>query len=188
MKKGPLLLLLVLSLVATGCESSRNKTANVEQRLTEENQTTLLKNQPPPKLTWSLERDNLIRRFKLQNDSTLAFYMYIFVEGVGTPVGYYMVNKVSSVNSQLTNTEQIATTPQSADWHVIPSPAEDGSYGENGMGVFAFTPEGVYIEHNLHYLVSSIPLTFGAPVPRLAAIDSDEARRMLDASRRVMGR
>jgi hypothetical protein len=117
--------------------------------------------------------------------------MYVFVEGVGEPIGYYQVNKVSSVNSQLTNTEQIVayTSPHAADgWgqHVLPSPAEDGSYGTNGDAVFGFTPEDIYIEHNMHYMVSTVPLSFSKPVNRLTIINVEtekELKAMMDKIR-----
>src|ERR1700722_9171739 len=86
-----------------------NKTAIQEQAHTELNQQSLNVTQPPPQISWSLERDNLIKRFKLQNDRAVMFYMYVFIEGVGQPIGYYQVNKVSSVNSQLTNTMQLVS-------------------------------------------------------------------------------
>ena len=147
--------------------------------------------QPPPRLTWSLERDNLIKRFKLQNDRAVSFYMYVFIEGVGDPIGYYLVNKVSSVNSQLTNTQQIVwDSPYGTSTHIsgfpLPSPAEDGSYGENGNGVFGFTPEDIYLEHNMHYIVSTVPLTFAKPVQRLAIVNTEEARKVLEASKKAM--
>lgn len=166
--------------------ASKNKTALQEQAMTEANQSDLLKNQPPPHLTWSLERDNLIKRFKLQNDRTVNFYMYVFIEGVADPIGYYMVNKVSSVDSQLTNTMQITRYGGSSTSHVLPSPAEDGSYGTNGNGVFGFTPEDIYVQTNMHYITSTIPLAFAKPVIRLAVINSDEARTMLERSKEVM--
>lgn len=185
---GVLLLLLVLMLfTAEDCED-RNRTANTsakdEQEHTELNQRQLLMKQPPPTLTWSLERDNLIKRFKLQNDRAVNFYMYVFIEGVADPVGYYMVNKVSSVDSQLTNTSQLVYGYNS--YHVLPSPAEDGSYGTNGEGVFGFTPEDVYIQTNMHYLVSTIPLTFARPVVRLAVVNTEEAKQMLEKSKKAM--
>jgi len=173
--------LLIMAFVL-GCES--NKTAKEEQKKTEMNQRGLLAAQPPPRVTWSLERDNLINRFKLQNDRSAVFYMYVFIEGYPDPVGYYMVNKVSSVNSQLTNTEQIVRSY--GEPNVLPSPAEDGSYGENGDAVFGFTPEGAYIEHNMHYIVSTIPLTFAKPVQRLAIISTDEARKALKATKKIV--
>lgn len=145
--------------------------------------------QPSPTISWSLERDNLIKRFKLQNERAITFYMYVFIEGVADPVGYYQVNKVSSVNSQLTATQQIVfagATVESAQ--VLESPAEDGSYGTNGNGVFGFTPEDVYIEHNMKYLVSTIPLQFVHPVQRLAVVNSDEAKQMLEKSKQAMAK
>lgn len=169
---------ILASLLLTSCieTTTANTSALEEQAKTEMNQKDLNLAQPAPKISWSLERDNLIKRFKLQNDRSVMFYMYVFIEGISDPVGYYQVNKVSSVNSQLTNTEQIITysSPNHGDgWgqHVLPSPAEDGSYGTNGDAVFGFTPEDIYIEHNMKYIVSSVPLRFTKPVNRLTIIN-----------------
>jgi hypothetical protein len=155
-------LLVLFLLVACEDGRPRNTSALDEQAATEVNQQNLFAVQPPPKISWSLERDNLIKRFKLQNDRTVMFYMYIFVEGIGEPVGYYQVNKVSSVNSQLTNSEQIVNNRGGASY-ILPSPAEDGSYGTNGDAVFGFTPQEIYIEHNMKYVVSTVPLAFKNP-------------------------
>jgi hypothetical protein len=159
-----------------------NTSALDEQKETEINQRNLFSVQPPPKISWSLERDNLIKRFKLQNDRTISFYMYLFIEGIADPIGYYQVNKVSSVNSQLTNTQQIISGASSTNnipaqvAVTIPSPAEDGSYGTNGDAVFGFTPEEIYIEHNMKYVVSTVPLSFRNAVNRLTIINAkDEA-------------
>jgi len=183
MKK--LLGILLLVFAITSCTNDRvqNRTANEEQEHTELNQRNLNSIQPAPTISWSLERDNLIKRFKLQNDRSISFYMYVFVEGVSDPIGYYQVNKVSSVNSQLTNTEQIVsyTSPRAGDgWgqHVLPSPAEDGSYGTNGDAVFGFTPEDIYIEHNMHYIVSTVPLSFSKPVNRLTIINVETEKQL----------
>lgn len=169
--------------------SPPNQTAKEEQAHIEQNQAQLNRVQPSPIITWSLERDNLIKRFKLQNDRTVSFYMYVFIEGVADPVGYYQVNKVSSVNSQLTATQQLVHPEQAAiseGWQAIESPAEDGSYGTNGNAVFGFTPEDVYVEHNMKYLVSSVPLQFTHPVIRLAVINTSEAQAALDQTKKAM--
>ena len=175
--------LLVLALLSgsllVGCEQRvRNTTALDEQEQTELNQQNLFKVQPPPKISWSLERDNLIKRFKLQNDRTVSFYMYIFNEGISEPIGYYQVNKVSSVNSQLTNTEQSLITHGSIV--TLPSPSEDGSYGTNGDAVFGFTPNDIYIEHNMHYIVSTVPLAFDKPrLLTTISVKDEEALKVL---------
>lgn len=155
-------------------------TAKEEANQTEVNQQGLNEVQPAPRITWSLERDNLIKRFKLQNDRSVMFYMYVFIEGVSQPIGYYQVNKVSSVNSQLTNTEQLVSVwaHGRTEWHVLPSPAEDGSYGTNGDAVFGFTPEDIYIQHNMKYITATVPLHFKEPVNRLAIISVEDAEKL----------
>lgn len=188
-----IVLLLASLFVLSSCDddsASKNKTAIQEQSHTEKNQAELLAKQPPPDISWSLERDNLIKRFKLQNDRTINFYMYVFIEGISQPIGYYQVNKVSSVNSQLTNTMQIVSggSGYHDDHHILPSPAEDGSYGTNGDGIFGFTPEDIYIETNMKYITSTVPLTFKEPVNRLAVVTTDEAKSMLENSKKAMNK
>ena len=188
------LLIAFVTLSSSSCESIpiANTTAIQEQVHTEQNQATLLQNQPLPTITWSMERDNLIKLKKLQNDRNINFFMYIFNEGIQEPIGYYQVNKVSSVNSQLSNPQQIisgrSTTndlPREAVV-VIDSPSEDGSYGTNGDAVFGFTPEGICIQTNMHYITSTVPLNFSRPVTRLAIITTNEAQQLLDASKKAM--
>lgn len=173
--------------VSCKIDNKENKSALLEQRHTEENQTNLNKIQPAPTISWSLERDNLIKRFKLQNDRSVMFYMYVFIEGVSQPIGYYQVNKVSSVNSQLTNTEQIIknSTYESGNYSVLPSPAEDGSYGTNGDAVFGFTPEEIYLEHNMHYMVATVPLHFQQPVNKLTVINIETENQLKEMMSRV---
>jgi hypothetical protein len=188
MKKKVLFFSIILCL--SSCGTNHSNTALEEQSKTELNQRDLNKLQPPPKISWSLERDNLIKRFKLQNDRSVSFYMYVFIEGTSDPIGYYQVNKVSSVNSQLTNTEQLVDDPNgdmSAGSVILPSPAEDGSYGTNGDAVFGFTPEDIYIEHNMKYIVSTVPLSFTKPVNRLTTINVStalELKKMMDRIRK----
>jgi hypothetical protein len=111
--------------------------------------------------------------------------MYVFIEGFSSPIGYYQVNKVSSVNSQLTNTEQIVIAGRGEGDVVntpviLPSPAEDGSYGTNGDAVFGFTPEQIYIEHNMKYMVSTVPLSFRDPVNKLTIINVATQKQLTD--------
>jgi hypothetical protein len=186
MKKMKLIIIMLgvfITLTSESCEDG-NVSAKQEQKHTELNQQNLNKIQPPPTITWSLERDNLIKRFKLQNDRSVMFYMYVFIEGIAEPLGYYQVNKVSSVNSQLTNSEQIVRTP-SGGYEILPSPAEDGSYGTNGDAVFGFTPEEIYIEHNLKYIVSTVPLSFQKPVNRLTIINLETEKQLKDMMNKV---
>jgi hypothetical protein len=187
------LLFLLVSFVllsSSSCNDGRpsNTSAEDEQAHTELNQRNLNKSQPAPTVTWSMERDNLIKLKKLQNDRSINFFMYIFIEGIADPVGYYQVNKVSSVNSQLTNPQQIISSGTSQDDMVIESPSEDGSYGTNGDAVFGFTPEDVCVETNMKFICATVPLTFRKPVNRLAIITTDEAKQILDHSKQIMNK
>jgi hypothetical protein len=163
------LLLIPVALVGVmflaGCDSTvMEETANVEQTLTEENQSGLLQNQPPPKLNWSLERDNLIKRTNLWNDPNKISYIYLI--NFGKVMAFYTIKgKVSSVNSQITNTEQLTFTRKpslTGGWFNIegslPSPSEDGSYGTNGDAIFFFTTEGAYVEYAGDYMLADQPL------------------------------
>ncbi len=182
------LLVVSLFMLSTQCSQEQNKTAKEEQMHTEQNQSNLNKVQPPPNISWSLERDNLIKRFKLQNDRSVMFYMYIFIEGISDPIGYYQVNKISSVNSQLTNPMQVVRDGPEVPFHyseVLPSPAEDGSYGTNGDAVFGFTPEEIYIEHNMKYIVSTVPLSFKNAVNKLTIINVQTEKQLKELMGRI---
>lgn len=138
MKIIKILLLIILFSSCQDFKAPKNNyntnTAGQEQNYTENNQKRLLNNQPPPNVNWSMERDALTMRFKMMNNRGIIFYMYVFNYGIQDPIGYYQVNKVSSVNSQLTNTEQLIISPEydtPGEWngrtaHILPSPAEDG--------------------------------------------------------------
>ena len=160
-----LLVIPVLLLTLTGCSDvAMNTTAQKEQTLTEENQTRLLDRQAPPKMDWSLERENLIKRTNLWNDKNKVSYIYLL--SYGKVMSFYTIKgKVSSVNSQLTNTEQLSM--RKFDVYngyeyvqgVLPSPSEDGSYGTNGDAIFFFTTEGAYVEWRGDYMLADQPLS-----------------------------
>lgn len=154
--------MLALVLMGTGCSEAGTEggTAKTEQALTERNQQVLLENQPPVTLTWSLERDNINRRTLLWNDANKVSYIYLI--NYGKVMAFYVIKgKVSSVNSQITNTEQIVDRYEGDV--VLPSPAEDGSYGTNGDAIFFFTTDGVYVEWVGDYMLADQPLQLSTP-------------------------
>ncbi|MEG7616787.1 hypothetical protein U2069_14870, partial [Listeria monocytogenes] len=57
------LFIVAITLLAfASCDNIKeNRTSILEQAETEQNQSNLLSVQPPPKISWSLERDNLIK-------------------------------------------------------------------------------------------------------------------------------
>ncbi len=154
-------------LLFAGCRENTHSTAQMEQSLTEENQKVLLKNQPPVKLKWSLERENLNNRANLWNDPAKVSYIYLV--SFGKVMAFYpLKGKVSSVNSQVTNPSQLSDRwiTEGVDRRisgVLPSPAEDGSYGTNGDAVFFFTTGGTYVEWRGDYMLCDKPLKLSTP-------------------------
>jgi hypothetical protein len=51
-----------------------------------------------------------------------------------------------------------------------------------------FTPEDIYIESNMKYIVSTVPLNFNSPVNKLAIVNTDEAQKMLDVAKKAMSK
>jgi hypothetical protein len=158
----PLCLLVFLA----GCGYETNTTATQEQDQTEKNQQILLQNQPPERLSWSLERENINRRTLLWNNENKVSYIYLV--DFGKVMAFFTIKgKVSSVNSQITNPQQIVAHQRysgaTITKHVLDSPAEDGSYGTNGDAVFFFTTDGTYVEWPGLYMLCDKPLKLSTP-------------------------
>ncbi len=151
-----------------------------EVAVTEKNQISLVRSQPPFQMESSLERQNLINRYKYLNDENNVHHVYA-VANDGTIIGYWVAQgKVSSVNSKLTNNRQIVKAPQMDDgtWDYdglfkVESPQMDGSYGTNGDAIFFFTTSGNYVEYNGEYVVSEEPMNIQTPISLEREVESD---------------
>lgn len=156
-----------------------------EVKVTEQNQMNLVKEHSPFLMDNSLERQNLIDRYKYLNDRTNTHHVYLMDEG--QVVSYFVAQgKVSSVNSKLTNDVQIvradgcsfdndngAGGSDGACYKTVESPQMDGSYGTNGEAIFFFTTEGTYVESSLDYVVSEEPKNIQDEVILVDANQSD---------------
>ena len=148
-----------------GCDSVQTgKSTMVEMEQTESNQTRLAQAVPPPKLTTSLERKNLVRRLERINKDDQISYIYLI--SFGKVMAFYTIRgKVSSLNSLLTTPQQVAAIMISGNRRgfVLPSPDFDGSYGKNPDGIFFFTTEGAYVEWVGEFLWCDQPLQLSQP-------------------------
>jgi len=151
-----------------------------EAKQTEIIQQDLMIANPIPKITKSLERENLIRRLNLLNDNSKIFYVYLV--SYGKVMAFYTAKgKVSSVNSKLTTQEQIVFSKDcdrktyregvSGCFITVESPDLDGSYGTNGDGIFFFTTENIYVEWAGEYMVSDQPLKLSTPAELVRQIE-----------------
>lgn len=150
-------------------------------RITEDNQLGLVQAQPPFTMERSLERENLIRRYEYLNDQNNVHHVYL-ISNDGKVIEYSVAQgKVSSVNSKLTNDNQVVRIPECKShnegndcWKVVESPQMDGSYGTNGDAIFWFTPDGHYMEWNGLYVVSEEPKNIQTAVTLENDIDKDD--------------
>lgn len=155
--------------------------------ITEENQKGLVQTQPPFVMETSLERQNLIERYKYLNDENNVHHVYM-LSNDGKVVNYEVAQgKVSSVNSKLTNDKQIvraencefdgnngAGGAEGSCFKTVESPQMDGSYGSNGDAIFFFTTDGHYVEWNGIYVVSEEPKEITTEVTLVDEVDEDE--------------
>ena len=174
MKKLFIIPAIVIPLIAFAGWFSPRETVNQENKntfmreaaKTELNQRRLINAVQIPNLETSQERKNLVRR--LERFNTEDKISYIYLVNFGKVMAFYTIKgKVSSVNSLLTNPEQIIDdygtqcdqhTGAWGDCYVVSSPDIDGSYGTNGDAIFFFTTDDIYIEWSGDYMLVDQPL------------------------------
>ncbi len=123
----------------------------------------------------TLEKQNLAKKLKLEEDPERIGYIVLMVGVSDKPFGYYVVKgKVSSSGSQLdpedlVNCGRGKNAPNSySDYcEVIDGPQDDGTFGNGDPGIFFFTADGTYVEHNGYYTYSSQPLPSALKIPKL---------------------
>lgn len=154
-----------LILALNGCDEIKTgESTKKEMEQTESNQQRLVAAQPPPQISVSLERRNLIKRLERLNKENQISYIYLI--SYGKVMAFYTVSgKVSSLNSLLTTPEQVVNIPHSgaSTQHVLPSPDLDGSYGKNPEGIFFFDTSDRYIEWSGDFLWSDQLLKLTQP-------------------------
>jgi hypothetical protein len=166
----------VLALGLAGCGSGGGQQAQQmnysqdtygqEASVTEQQQANFDKTQPAPKLSYSLQRQNLITRLKMMNNPNRVSYIYL-MSNYGNIVSFYVVKgAVSSLNEHLTTQSQLVLGAGKSQYgpysHVVNSPSLDGTYGNQGTGIFFFTETGAMIQWGGNYLWSTQPLTVHA--------------------------
>lgn len=142
-----------------------------EAALTEINQRKLIQSVGVPSLETSQERKNIVRRLERFNIEDKVSYIYLI--NYGKVMAFYTIKgKVSSVNSLLTNPEQLidwkgrqcSSYSSSNKCYSVSSPDIDGSYGSNGDAIFFFTTDDVYVEARSDYILVDQPLKINTPI------------------------
>lgn len=161
--------LIVLALVAAGAAlAGKPGWLGSSEKLSDRIAETQVPATPYPEaeMKTSLERKNLRERLiRFNNPSKIG---YLYVTTFGKFVGYYVIKgKVSSTQSQMTNTQQtFREGSHDTDGLVVDSIGDDGSFGINeggDAGVFFFTATGVMVETTLDWIYSDAPLHINVP-------------------------
>jgi hypothetical protein len=112
-----------------------------------------------------LEVKNLREKAKRENDPNATRYVYLWVPGDATPIGYYVIKgKVSSSGSQAGPELEFLRPCTSCDMQAMDSAKDDGSFGEGDPGIFFFLANGTMTDTNVLYLSTDAPLKIDAPL------------------------
>lgn len=151
------------SIALTGCGSN----AEYEERKQKQQESVINGGD-------GLEVQNLQEKARRENDPNATRYVYLWVPGDSTPIGYYVIKgKVSSSGSQA-GPELEVIDPCSHDYcpMLADSPKDDGSFGEGDPGIFFFLANKTMADTNLLYLSSDQPLPID--VPLLGEVDTNK--------------
>lgn len=164
-----LVLIIVLIISFTGCEYEERelKSTEIAAKANEESINKLIKQDDLPKITRSLERENIKRRIEYINQPDNVGYLYLISENGQLIREIQVLGKVSSMNSYLTPMEELAYGTietyggsTRSETYIAEAADLDGTWGENADGIFWFDLDGVYGEWNGLYQYSSQRLTF----------------------------
>jgi hypothetical protein len=122
------------------------------------------KNDPPPNLSDSLERANIIEHLKRNNVADRVRYIYLLADTGGIYAYFVIKGKVTSTASQLNPTDSIVD-PCAADYcpQIVQGPGDDGSFGGDEGGIYFFTDTGVEVQWNGRWLLTDQPMTIKTP-------------------------
>lgn len=175
------ILMIACLFIFAGCEVTASSNTYADMSSTMQVAGTLAQNQPTPTdIQYSLERYNLIRRAYWVNGMeekarTLPCAIekplsYIVLFAGNAPVGSFVIDgKATSLNSYLTPDSEYyelaygGEYTRENDWLAD----VDGTYGENGDGIFFFTPEGYYFEWNDTYLYTDHLVEIDDPIIKI---------------------
>lgn len=171
MKMKHVLILALAIMVAAGCAATGVFAGKPDWWADQEHVSDRLAQQqisavpyPEAQMKDSLERRNLRERLLRFNKPEKVGYLYVM--SFGKFVGYYIIKgKVSSTQSQMTNTSQTWDCGESCEQNAE-SIGDDGSFGPNeggDAGVFFFTSNNVLVETTLDWVYSDAPLAIDVP-------------------------
>lgn len=124
----------------------------------------LIAGQPAPQLHYSVERQNLITRYKTFSDKNKISYIALTSNAGQVIYTGVVKGKISATSSELTPSDRVQCASDNGAGNsigcgTVAVPEPDGSWSTNGSGIFWFDDKGVYHEWNGTYLTADAPFT-----------------------------
>ena len=159
------LMSLVLIIGLVGCDiPEREKDATEKAAIANEKAVSnLISSDDLPKITKSLERENIKRRVEFVNQPDRIGYLYLLSDNGQLIKEVQILGKASSLNNYITPMEELTigrVEGYGSETYIAEAPDLDGTWGTRPEGIFWFTPDGVYQEYTGKYLYSAERLTF----------------------------
>lgn len=167
MRRLAVILIIALAAVATGCEEDKSGASRQQKReasYTAKVQETVRARIGWPQVEDSLELRNLKKRYETLDDQNKIGYVYLIAHGL-IVANYTVKGKVSSLDSQFTNPDQVIKSDFGEGWEasIVAQAEPDGSYGDNPEGIFFWDTKGVYHEWSGDYLYTDQRMTLRQP-------------------------
>lgn len=165
-------LALVALVVATGCTGNPEREAAQKASSDQQKKYEKAVAFPAGDLKYPLDRANLAEYLKRSNDPNRISYVYVLSMD-GKVMTYFAIKgKVTSVSSQLLPQDDLAdsTCGSCTEKYVVDSAGDDGTYGGNEPGVFAFTTSGALVTWTGDYIQSDRPMDIKTPVSLIAKV------------------
>lgn len=168
-------LVVLVATTAGACDDGGSNAQQSGQAQTEQafKQQSAAVPYPADALKDSLERRNLREKLLRYNNPSKISYLYLLSQTGGIYAYFTIKGKVSSNSSQMT-TDQLELNHGSYGQAVVNAPGDDGSYGPNEAGQFAFTTDGVMITWDGPYILTDAPLKINAQNLVLSYVDGSK--------------
>lgn len=146
-----------------------------DQAVQQQNNDTgrLITKQPAPHIDYSVERQNLIERYKTFSDKNKISYIALLGQNGNVIFTGVVKGKISATSSQLTPADRVQCTHDNADGvgcGTVQVPEPDGTWSTNGSAEFWFDDHDVYHEWNGLFLTADAPFQIAsAPLLTITA-------------------
>lgn len=162
----------VVALVLTACTHKQSASSQAQRHAIDKQNTItnrLVNGQPAPTLTYSADREALIKRYQRTNNKSFRQYIAVLTNQGGIMYTGVVKGKVTPLDSQLTPADGLdcqhygGNDPRPDGCGVVQIAEPNGTWGTNGTGVFWFDDKDVMHETSMQYMISDQPFQVTTP-------------------------